>query len=437
MGMTITEKILARAAGRPAVSPGENIWVEVDLLLTHDVCGPGSIGVFHREFGEQAKVWDANKVVIIPDHYIFTADEKAHRNVQILRDFVKEQGLPHFYDPGTPSYKGVCHVALPQEGHVRPGEVIFGTDSHSCTAGAFGAFASGIGNTDAGFIMGTGKLLIKVPPTLRFNLRGEMPDCVTAKDIILRIIGDIGVDGANYCAMEFTGETIASLTVEDRMTVCNMAIEAGAKNGIVAADEKIFEYVRARGSGDFTPVYSDPDAAVQADADYDVSTLVPCVAEPHLPSNYAPAAERSDVDIDRVYIGSCTGGKISDFLMAARILNGRKVQVETFIIPATTEVAEGLMTESIDGKSLVEIFAEAGCLDIAPPSCAGCLGGPADTCGRAQSREVVVSTTNRNFMGRMGSKEASIYLASPLTAAASALTGKITDPRDVLRETGT
>ena len=437
MGMTITEKILARAAGRPAVSPGENIWVEVDLLLTHDVCGPGSIGVFHREFGEQAKVWDANKVVIIPDHYIFTADEKAHRNVQILRDFVKEQGLPHFYDPGTPSYKGVCHVALPQEGHVRPGEVIFGTDSHSCTAGAFGAFASGIGNTDAGFIMGTGKLLIKVPPTLRFNLRGEMPDCVTAKDIILRIIGDIGVDGANYCAMEFTGETIASLTVEDRMTVCNMAIEAGAKNGIVAADEKIFEYVRARGSGDFTPVYSDPDAAVQADADYDVSTLVPCVAEPHLPSNYAPAAERSDVDIDRVYIGSCTGGKISDFLMAARILNGRKVQVETFIIPATTEVAEGLMTESIDGKSLVEIFAEAGCLDIAPPSCAGCLGGPADTCGRARSREVVVSTTNRNFMGRMGSKEASIYLASPLTAAASALTGKITDPRDVLRETGT
>lgn len=430
--MTITEKILARAAGKHRVLPDENIWVEVDILLTHDVCGPGTIGVFKREFGNGAKVWDKDKVVIIPDHYIYTKDEKAKRNVDILSAFAKEQNLSYYYAPGSTDYKGVCHVALPQEGHIRPGEVIFGTDSHTCTHGALGAFSTGIGNTDAGFILGAGKLLVKVPKTLRFNLNGIKPDYITGKDIILRIIGDIGVDGATYRAMEFRGDAISALSIEERMTICNMAIEAGAKNGIIEPDEKAIEYVKSKTAKPFNALYSDPDCTVEKDFNYDVSSFAPCVAEPHLPSNYAPASERSDVKIDRAYIGSCTGGKLTDFIMAAQILKGNKVSVDTFLVPATAEVAEGLITESIDGKSLVEIFAEAGCIDIAPPSCAACLGGPEDTFGRTKSNEVVISTTNRNFLGRMGSKDAPIYLASPLTAAASAITGKITDPREFM-----
>lgn len=431
MPATMTEKILARAAGADQVQAGDNIWVSVDILLTHDVCGPGTIGVFQREFGTSARVWDADKVVIIPDHYIFTADEKAHRNVDTLRTFVNEQKLPHFYDPGTNGYRGVCHVALPEAGHVRPGEVILGTDSHTCTHGALGAFATGVGNTDAGFVMGTGKALLKVPPTLRFVVNGNMPAGVTAKDLILRIIGDIGVDGANYCAMEFTGETIEAMGVEDRMTICNMAIEAGGKNGIMAPNQAVLDYVRQRSSVPFEPVTSDPDAPVQAEYRYDAATLVPCVARPHLPSNYAPAAEETSVAIHRAYIGSCTGGKLSDFVMAAEILKGRRVAVDTFLVPATAEVAEGLIKTTMDGQSLVEIFAKAGCRDIAPPSCAACLGGPVDTYGRTSGHEVVISTTNRNFVGRMGSKDSLIYLASPRTAAASAVAGHIQDPRNL------
>jgi len=432
MSATLTEKILARAAGKTTVIPGENIWVNVDILLTHDVCGPGTIGVFKREFGEIARVWDPDKVVIIPDHYIYTADEKAHRNVETLRAFVKEQKLPWFYDPHTPTYRGVCHLALPQAGHVRPGEVIFGTDSHTCSHGALGAFATGIGNTDAGFIMGTGKLLIKVPPTYRFAFHGEKPKYITAKDMILRIIGDIGVDGANYGAMEFCGEAINALCIDERMTLCNMAIEAGAKNGIMEPDAATLAYVQSRTRKAFDPVFGDPGARVLSTMNYDVAGLEPCVARPHLPSNYARAADCHDVKIDRAYIGSCTGGKITDFIMAATLLKGQKVSVDTFLIPATTEVAEALLTETVDGISLVEIFAQAGCLDIAPPSCAACLGGPVDTWGRANGSEVVISTTNRNFIGRMGSKTASVYLASPLTVAASAIRGFITDPREYM-----
>ena len=429
MAQTITEKILARAAGRDEVRPDENIWVMADILLTHDVCGPGTIEVFKREFGSDASVWDREKIIIIPDHYIFTKDEKALRNINSLRKFVKEQGIKWYYDPGTPTYRGVCHVTLPQEGHVRPGEVIFGTDSHTCTHGALGAFATGIGNTDAGFVMGAGKLLIKVPHTLRFNLNGKLPDYVTGKDIILRIIGDIGVDGANYCAMEFRGEAIDQLSVEERMTICNMAIEAGGKNGIIEPDAKTLEYVRARTNKPFNPVTGDPGATVTKEYHYDTSSFVPCVAEPHLPSNYAAAKDRGNVKLDRAYIGSCTGGKITDFIMAARILKGRKVKIDTFLVPATAEVAGGLATEKMDGKPLAEIFIDAGCLKIAPPSCAACLGGPIDTFGRTSGKEVVISTTNRNFIGRMGSKDSAIYLASPLTAAASAIEGRITDPR--------
>ena len=433
MKMTVTEKILARASGQTYVQPGDNLWVEVDTLLTHDVCGPGTIGVFQREFGRQAKVWKREGVVIIPDHYIFTADDKAHRNVDTLRTFVAEQQLPYYYDPGTVTYKGVCHVALPQCGHVRPGEVILGTDSHTCTHGAFGAFATGIGNTDAGFVMGTGKLLLKVPRTLRFRLDGRLPPYLMAKDLILKVIGDIGFDGASYCAMEFAGSAITALSMEERMTICNMAIEAGGKNGIIEPDATTFEYVRARTSKPFTPVYGDAGATVDMDRHYDVSTLEPCVAEPHVPSNYALARERRDVKLDRAYIGSCTGGKLTDFLAAARLLKGRRVSIPTFLVPATAEVAEALITEQVGGKSLVEVFAEAGCEDIAPPSCAACLGGPADTYGRTHGNEVVISTTNRNFPGRMGSKQSRVYLASPLTVAASAVAGHVEDPRKYLQ----
>ncbi len=432
MTATLTEKILAKAAGLPRVTPGESVWVNVDILLTHDVCGPGTIGVFQREFGAAARVWNPARVVIIPDHYIFTCDEKSRRNVDILRQFVRAQGLPHFYDPGTPAYRGVCHVALPEAGHVRPGEVILGTDSHTCTHGALGAFATGIGNTDAGFVMGTGRLLLRVPATQRFTFNGALPPGVTAKDIILRIIGDIGVDGANYAAMEFTGPAIRALSIEERMTVCNMAIEAGAKNGIIEPDEAALAYVRALTRVPFQPLYGDPAAAVAAQYTYDAGALEPVVAEPHLPSNVVPARTRTGVALDRVYIGSCTGGKLGDFVMAARILKGRTVRVETLIVPATAQVAEGLAQTRLDGQSLLEIFAGAGCADVPPPSCAACLGGPDDTFGRARGREVILSTTNRNFIGRMGSKDARIYLASPMTAAASAVTGHITDPREFL-----
>ncbi|MFW5871357.1 MAG: 3-isopropylmalate dehydratase large subunit [Verrucomicrobiota bacterium] len=431
MAGTITEKILARASGNSAVEAGQNIWVDADILLTHDVCGPGTIGIFKREFGKDARVWDREKVVIIPDHYIFTKDEKARRNIDTLREFAAEQSLPHFYDVGTNRYQGVCHVALPEQGHVRPGEVIFGTDSHTCTHGALGAFATGIGNTDAAFVMGAGKLLIKTPPTLRFILEGTRPEYVTGKDIILRIIGDTGVDGANYSAMEFTGEVIDQLDIENRMTICNMAIEAGAKNGIIEPDSKTVEYVRQRTGKPFEPMRGDSGARPYKTTRYNVSEFVPCVAEPHSPAKYAPAKDKTDIKLDRAYIGSCTGGKLSDFIMAAEILKDRRVAIKTFLVPATAEVAEGLLRETVDGKSLVEIFAEAGCEDIAPPSCAACLGGPVDTYGRTTGTETVISTTNRNFIGRMGSKQSAIFLASPLTAAASAVTGHITDPRDI------
>lgn len=431
--MTITEKILARAAGKATVVPGESIWVKADILLTHDVCGPGTIGVFHREFGKDAKVFSKEGIVIMPDHYIHTKDEKAHRNIDIDRTFVKEQGLPYFYDPGTPSYVGVCHVGLPEKGHVRPGMVIFGTDSHTCTHGALGAFATGIGNTDAGFVMGTGRLLIKVPHTLRFVLNGTLPPYVTAKDIILRIIGDIGVDGATYCAMEFCGEAIAALSIEERMTICNMAIEAGAKSGIVPPDEKTLAYVRAHSQEQqIDVVEGDPEAPVMATYTYDVSTFVPCVAKPHLPGNYAPASACRQIAVDQVYIGSCTGGKLEDFILAAKILKGRKVAIRTCLVPATCEVMHSLTTMKIDGQTLEQIFVNAQCEPIARPSCGACLGGPIDTYARTTGTEVVVSTTNRNFIGRMGSKDSQIYLAGPCTAAATAIAGHIESPWTIL-----
>jgi 3-isopropylmalate/(R)-2-methylmalate dehydratase large subunit len=463
--MTMTEKILAAHAGKSEVAPGENVWCDVDVLMTHDVCGPGTIGIFKKEFGENARVWDNTRIPIIPDHYIFTADGKCHRNIQILRDFVKEQGIKYYYDPdfldtdeasGMPnpyrdptktSYKGVCHKALPEEGHCRPGEIMLGTDSHTCTAGAFGQFASGVGNTDAAFTMGTGKTWLKVPPTMRFNFHGDIPAYLTAKDLILAVIGDIGFAGATYKAMYFAGSGISSLSLEDRMTLTNMAIEAGGKNGICDVDEKTLEYVRARSNRPEWTVYEeDGDCTYDYEQTWDLANFEPLVAAPHSPDNTKTAIElqKASTKLDRAYIGSCTGGKITDMIFAANILHGNEVKIPTFVVPGSTEVHKDMLELNLYGEKVDESAAgtdkkaatsvykaleDAGCL-IGAASCAACLGGPKDTFGRLNEPINCISTTNRNFPGRMGHKEAGVYLASPLTAAASALTGIVTDPRE-------
>jgi 3-isopropylmalate/(R)-2-methylmalate dehydratase large subunit len=455
--MTLTEKILARASGKKRVSAGDNIWVNADILMTHDVCGPGTIGVFKREFGPNAKVWDREKVVIIPDHYIFTTDSKSNRNVDILREFAREQGLKYFYDviddPNgkwvfDPSkgefrrqygsrYAGVCHSALPQKGHTRPGEVLFGTDSHTCTAGAFNEFATGIGNTDAGFVMGTGKLLIKVPPTMHFRLEGALPPGVMAKDVILHIIGEIGFDGATYKAMQFDGPGVASLSMEERMTIANMAIEAGGKNGIFEFDGRTQEYVdyRTKLNGTKTtyePVERDKEEQFVFEMVIDLSKLEPIVACHPDPSRRKFAKELGHIKLDRAYIGSCTGGKITDFLEFARIIRGRKVVIDTFGVPATPEVVRELQSTYWGDKTIWQILVDAGVRMTENAGCAACLGGPVDTFGRMNAPLKCISTTNRNFPGRMGHKESQVFLASPMTVAASALTGKITDPREFL-----
>ena len=455
--MTLTEKILARTAGKARVQAGDNVWVKADILMTHDVCGPGTIGVFKREFGKTAKVWDKNKVVIIPDHYIFTADSRSNRNVDILRDFVKEQAITYFYDviddpnghwvfdPGKGSlkkqygshYAGVCHTALPQKGHTRPGEILFGTDSHTCMAGAFNEFATGIGNTDAGFVMGTGKLLLKVPETMHFGLEGKLQPGVMAKDVILHCIGEIGFDGATYRAMQFDGPGVAGLSIDDRMTIANMAIEAGGKNGIFEFDTQTQAFVdyRCKLNGTkptYEPVSRDKDEKFIYDLTVDLSKLEPTVACHPDPGQRKLAKDLGAVKLDRAYIGSCTGGKTSDFLEFARVLQGKRVAIDTFGVPATPEIVHDLQTSRWGAKTVWEILVDAGVQMTENAGCAACLGGPVDTFGRMNSPMKCISATNRNFPGRMGHKESQVFLASPATVAASALTGKITDPREYL-----
>jgi len=429
--MTITEKIIARNAGRDRVAPGDNVWVDVDILMTHDVCGPPTIDIFKREFGSDARVWDVEKLVVLPDHYVFTSNKHANRNLEVLREFAVEQRLPHYFDVETDQYMGVCHAALAEGGFNRPGITLFGTDSHTCTSGAFGLFATGIGNTDAALIMGAGKIWVRVPESMRFVFEGELPPYIMAKDMILAVIGDIGCDGATYRAMEFDGQAVYELPVGERMTLTNMAIEAGGKNGIIAPDEVTLEYVRARTDVEFEPIFGDDDARYHTELVYDVSGLEPMVAKPHRPDNRARVTEVAGTHIDVAYIGSCTGGKLQDFEAAARILKGQEVVVPTYMVPASTEVERQLKTTLLDGVSLVDVLTNAGCR-LGRSSCAACLGGPPDTFGRTHASEVVISTTNRNFPGRMGSKQASVFLASPYTVAASALSGVITDPRSVL-----
>ena len=431
MGMTITEKILAKSAGKDKVISGENVWLNVDVLMTHDVCGPPTFAIWKKEFGEKAKIWDKEKLVIFPDHYIFTKNVHANRNVELLREFAKEHQIENYYDVGTDRYKGVCHVALAEEGYNIPGTVLFGTDSHTCTSGAFGMFATGVGNTDAAFILGTGKIWEKVPESMKFTFNGKLPDYLTAKDLILQILGDITTDGATYRAMEFDGEAVYALSMEERMTLTNMAIEAGGMNGIIAADEVTREYVKQRSDKPFEIFQSDSDAKYFKAFEYNVEEIQPLVAKPHSPDNRDEVKNVEGTVLTKCYIGSCTGGKITDFINAGKLLFGRKVQVPTFIVPASINTARQLEAEMINGVTLKQIFDDAGC-KIAESSCAACLGGPDDTFGRAVDKDVVISTTNRNFPGRMGSKKSEVYLASPLTVAASAITGVITDPRNFL-----
>ncbi|MBI4323964.1 MAG: 3-isopropylmalate dehydratase [Chloroflexi bacterium] len=455
--MTLTEKILARAAGKTRTEAGDNIWIQADILMTHDVCGPGTIGVFKREFGPQANVWDPQKIVIIPDHYIFTADSKSNRNVDILRDFAKEQGLPYFYDviddpqghwvfdPAKgmlkrqygSNFAGVCHTALPQKGHTRPGEILFGTDSHTCMAGAFNEFATGIGNTDAGFVMGTGKLLIKVPETMHFHLEGKLQPGVMAKDVILHCIGQIGFDGATYRAMQFDGVGVANLSMDDRMTIANMAIEAGGKNGIFEFDAQTKAYVdyRCRLNGtkpEYDPVERDANEKFCYELTVNLGELEPTVACHPDPGQRKLAKELGHVKLDRAYIGSCTGGKTSDFLEFARVLRGKKVAIDTFGVPATPEIVQDLQTARWGHQTVWQILLEAGVQMTENAGCAACLGGPVDTFGRINTPLKCISATNRNFPGRMGHKESQVFLASPATVAASAVTGRITDPREYL-----
>lgn len=428
--MTIAEKILAAKAGVDHVKPGEFHWCKVDRLFTHDPCAPGVLGVFEREFGPEAPVFDPDRFALIPDHFVFTTDPLANRNLDQMRAFAKAKGITLFFDPYSPNYKGVCHIALVEAGMVKPGELLVGTDSHTVTAGAFGCFAIGVGNTDAAYALGTGELLLKVPASIQVKVEGVLADGVGCKDVILFLLGQLGVSGATYQAIEFCGSTIEAMSAEDRMTLCNMTTEAGAKAGLMAPNQASLDYL-AGWSGDFGPLIQADDAAVYSRViEINAASLAPMVAKPYSPDNVVPVGDCVGQPVSQVYLGSCTGGKIEDFLAFAQIVQGKQVQVPTYAVPATTAVAEALIRHKIGGVSLHEILVDAGVRLSPYPGCGACCGGPVDTFGRVNEPVPVVSTTNRNFPGRMGHHRAEVYLASPATAAATALTGAITDPRN-------
>ncbi|MFH1009566.1 MAG: 3-isopropylmalate dehydratase large subunit [Candidatus Latescibacterota bacterium] len=420
MGMTITEKILAAHSGKTRVGPGDMITAEIDAVLCHDVTTPAAISML-KEKGMD-RVFDPDKIVVTPDHFVPNKDIQSAGLAKRLRDWVHQHGIEHYYEVGR---HGVCHALFPEEGYVRPGTTIVCADSHTCTHGAFGAFATGIGSTDMAAVLYSGKLWFKVPESIQFVVSGKLPEGVYSKDIILEIIRRVGVDGALYRAMEFTGPVIDPLSMEARMTICNMAIEAGAKSGIIAADDTTCSYVRARTDKPFEAVASDPDAGYVDTMEVDVSDLEPMVAFPHLPSNGKRVSEIAEIPMDQAYIGSCTNGRIEDLRIAANILKGRKIHPKTrcLIIPATTKIWRQAMDEG-----LFATFQEAGCA-VSTPTCGACLGGHM---GILAEGERCISTTNRNFVGRMGHPKSEVYLASPATVAASAVKGTIADPRAFL-----
>ncbi|MFK3661301.1 aconitase/3-isopropylmalate dehydratase large subunit family protein [Scandinavium sp. NPDC088450] len=430
--MTLTEKILANASNRKSVSPGEVIFVNVNVLMSHDPCTPGVASVFKQEFGESAKVWNPDRFIMIPDHFTYSADPQANHNIRVMREFAKEQNITHFYDVGTPDYKGVCHIGLAEGGHTRPGEVLLGTDSHTVTAGAFGTFAIGVGITDGAYALGTGEIPLMVPATIKVNYIGKKAQSVQAKDLILVLMKELGVEGATYNAIEFSGSVIDELSVEERMTMCNMVVECGAKNGIMVPNQATLDYLNARTRVPFEVVTPDDNAAYIRTITIDVSALTSVVARPHSPDNVTPIDHLENIAISQAYIGSCTGGKTADFIAAAQILYQRKVSIPTYAVPATKEVFHNLITTQVNGSSVYEILTQAGVTLSSEPGCAACCGGPADTFGRVREPISVISTTNRNFVGRMGHKGAMIYLASPYAVAAAAVSGFITNPERYL-----
>jgi 3-isopropylmalate/(R)-2-methylmalate dehydratase large subunit len=417
--MTITEKILARHAGRNRVTPGELISARVDVVLANDITAPLAIKEF-RKIGVK-RVFDPDRVILVPDHFVPNKDIKSAEQAKEMREFAREQGLTNYFEVGR---MGIEHCLLPEQGLVSPGDVVIGADSHTCTYGAVGAFATGVGSTDLAAAMALGETWFKVPASIKFVYEGELPAWVTGKDLILYTIGDIGVEGALYQAMEFTGPAIDNLSMDGRFTMANMAIEAGAKNGIIAPDQRTVDYVRGRVKRPYEVLASDPDAAYARVITYDVTKIEPQVAFPHSPDNTRPVSAAGNVEIDQVVIGSCTNGRMEDLRLAARVLARHRVHpnVRLIIIPGTQEIYRQALDEGLLG-----VFVRAGAA-VSTPTCGPCLGGHM---GVLAAGERAVATTNRNFVGRMGHPESEVYLANPAVAAASAVLGRIAHPGEV------
>ena len=418
MAMTMTQKILAAHAGLPEVSAGQLIQANLNIVLGNDITTPVAVNEFKKAGFD--KVFDKDKVVIVLDHFVPNKDIKAAEQSKTCREFACDHCVSHFYDVGK---MGIEHALLPEQGIVTAGDCVIGADSHTCTYGALGAFSTGVGSTDMAAGMATGKAWFKVPAAIRFHLTGELKPNVSGKDVILTIIGKIGVDGALYKSMEFTGPGVASLSIDDRLCVCNMAIEAGAKNGIFPVDERTMEYLKGRSEREPVAYTADPGAPYEKTVEIDLSKIEPTVACPHLPENTRPAAELGDIKIDQVVIGSCTNGRMEDMETAYNILKGKQVApgVRCIIIPATMAIYRECIV-----RGYTTAFVDAGAV-VSTPTCGPCLGG---YMGILAEGERCVATTNRNFVGRMGHVKSEIYLASPATAAASALTGYITCPKE-------
>jgi 3-isopropylmalate/(R)-2-methylmalate dehydratase large subunit len=416
--VTLVEKILAAHTDKKKVSPGDFINVRVDLILANDITAPIAINEFRRIGVE--KVFDPEKIVMVADHFVPNKDILSAEQVKFMRNFCNEQGITCF-DVGQ---MGIEHVLLPEKGMVLPGDVVIGADSHTCTYGAVGAFSTGMGSTDIAAAMATGDIWMKVPPTIKFIYNGNLKKWVGGKDLILHTIGDIGVDGALYSAMEFTGKAISTLPMDGRFTMANMAIEAGAKAGIFVVDGKTSAYLKLRAKRNFTVYEPDKDARYERIIEYDVSSLEPQVALPHLPSNTSPVSKVKGIEIDQAVIGSCTNGRLEDLRLAAEVLKGKMInpKVRCIVIPGTQQVYLEALKEGI-----IELFIQAGAA-VSTPTCGPCLGGHM---GVLAEGERCISTTNRNFVGRMGSTKSEVYLSNPAVAMASAITGKITSPDDV------
>ena len=422
--MNITEKILARASGKNTVSPDDVVFAKVDKVMIHDVSGPGVIKVFDKlnnQGIDTSQLHDASKVWVAEDHFVPTAEKISAENIVKLSEFTKKYGIKKHFKYGMGQY-GICHTLSHEEALVSPGEVYVGGDSHTNTTGALGAFACGLGHTDVAYVLLNGEIWFKVPETFYFKLNGKLPEHVMAKDFILKIIGDIGTDGGAYNTMQFGGSGIDEMSVESRLTLTNMTTEAGAKNGIIEADEKTLNYLQQRGATNINQIKSDEDAEYAKIFEYEASEIEPIVAKPFSPENITSVRDVSSIELDKAYIGSCTGAKYEDLLAAAKILKGKQVKIRTEVLPAAISIYKRAMQEG-----LLQIFMDAGAM-VGPPTCGACCGAHM---GVLAKDEICISTTNRNFPGRMGHIDSQTYLASPLVAAASAVTGKITDPRDL------